>query len=163
MGRGGMFGLGLMQGASYKIPFVEQDFIFSAVAEELGLIFAFCMILVCLSTFLMMMNLSFQMHDRFLRLTAFGAGILYVFQVFLTIGGGTKFIPLTGVTLPLVSYGGSSLVTTLILFGIEEGLFRLHQEEMEGRKMPRVRRKKINSGNDQTEKWERDNYEKEPE
>lgn len=146
MGRGGLFGLGLMKGAAYKIPYVEQDFIFSAVAEELGLIFAFCLILICLSTFLMLMDLAFQMHDRFFRLTVFGSGILYAFQVFLTIGGDTKFIPLTGVTLPLVSYGGSSLVTTLILFGMMEGMFRLHQEELEMRKIPHVRRQKIQKG-----------------
>ena len=52
-----------------------------------------------------------------------GLSILYIFQILLTIGGGTKFIPLTGVTLPLVSYGGSSLLSTMILFGIIAGLY----------------------------------------
>ena len=48
---------------------------------------------------------------------------MYIFQIFLTIGGGTKFIPLTGVTLPLISYGGSSVMTTLILFSIIQGIW----------------------------------------
>ena len=63
-----------------------------------------------------------KLNDSFYRLIAFGLGVTYIFQVFLTIGGGSKFIPLTGVTLPLVSYGGSSVLTTLIMFAIIEEL-----------------------------------------
>lgn len=64
--------------------------------------------------------------------------------MFLTIGGGSKFIPLTGVTLPLVSYGGSSVLTTLIMFAIIEGLHIVKQEEEEQKKREerKVRRKK---------------------
>ena len=75
------------------------------------------------------MKISIYLNDKFYQLTAFGLGITYIFQVFLTIGGGTKFIPLTGVTLPLISYGGSSVLTTLILFSITEGLSIIHEEE----------------------------------
>ena len=64
----------------------------------------------------------------------------YIFQVFLTVGGGTKFIPLTGVTLPLVSYGGSSVLTTLIMFSVMEGLFIIRQEEADKEKMEKRRR-----------------------
>ncbi len=129
LGRGGLFGLGLFQGAPEDIPYVEQDFIFSAVAEEMGLIVAFCVILVALSCFLMFMNISMQLKDRFYQLVAFGRGVLYIFQVFLTIGGDTKFIPLTGVTLPLVSYGGTSVMTTLMMFSVIEGLYIIRQNE----------------------------------
>ena len=62
---------------------------------------------------------------------ALGLGTCYIFQVFLTIGGVTKFIPSTGVTLPLVSYGGSSLVSTLIMFAIIQGLYILREDEEE--------------------------------
>ena len=62
-------------------------------------------------------------------LVAVGIGVIYIFQNFLTIGGGTKFIPLTGVTLPLVSYGGSSVLSTIIMFAIIEGLYVLHYKE----------------------------------
>ena len=58
----------------------------------------------------------------------------YIFQVFLTIGGGTKFIPLTGVTLPLISYGGSSVLTTLIMFAVVEGLCIIREDEAEERR-----------------------------
>lgn len=126
---GGFWGLGLYKGTPDSIPFVEDDFIFSAIAEEMGIIFAICLILVCVSSFIMIMNMSAAMQDKFYQLIAFGLGIGYIFQVFLTIGGGTKFIPLTGVTLPLVSYGGSSILTTLIMFAIIEGLYMIREDE----------------------------------
>ena len=129
LGRGGLFGLGLFQGAPDDIPKVERDFIFSAVAEEMGLIVALCVIMVALSCFITFMHIAMRMRDKFYQLAAFGIGVLYIFQVFLTIGGDTKFIPMTGVTLPLVSYGGSSVMATLIMFLIMEGLYIIRQDE----------------------------------
>lgn len=120
---GGMFGLGLYGGAPGDIPHVETDFVFSAIAEELGILFSICLIMIYISCFLMFMNIAMQVKDSFYRLAAFGIGVTYGFQIFLTVGGGTKFIPLTGVTLPLVSYGGSSVLSTLIMFAIIEGIY----------------------------------------
>ena len=131
IGTGGWFGTGLYQGSPNKIPVVEQDFIFSAISEEMGGIFALCLIMVCISCFLMFLNIAMQMKDQFYKLVALGLGTVYAFQVFLTIGGVTKFIPSTGVTLPLVSYGGSSLLSTMILFAIIQGLYILRQDEGE--------------------------------
>lgn len=128
---GGWLGLGLYKGTPRSIPFVETDFIFSAIAEEMGILAAVCLILICVSTFLMIMKIASGMRDRFYQLTAFGLGVTYLFQVFLTIGGGTKFIPLTGVTLPLISYGGSSVLTTIVLFAIVQGLHIIRQDEEE--------------------------------
>ncbi len=126
---GGWFGMGLFRGTPDSIPFVDADFIFSAVAEELGILFSMCVILICISCFIMFMNISMRLQDKFYQLIAFGLGVTYIFQVFLTVGGGTKFIPMTGVTLPLVSYGGSSVLTTLVMFFIIEGLYIIRQEE----------------------------------
>lgn len=128
---GGWFGLGLFRGNPTAIPFVEADFVFSAIAEELGIAFAMCMILISIGTFVMVMLISVKLKDRFYQLIAFGLGITYIFQVFLTIGGGTKFIPMTGITLPFISYGGSSILTTLIMFFIIEGLYIIRQSEEE--------------------------------
>ena len=126
---GGWFGTGLCQGSPDAIPFVEQDFMFSAIAEELGSIFGICLILVCMSCFIMFVNISMQLTNRFYRLVAVGLGTTYAVQVFLTIGGGIKLIPMTGVTLPLVSYGGSSMLSTLIMFSIVQGLYMLQRDE----------------------------------
>lgn len=123
IGTGGWFGLGLGQGLPQKIPVVTKDFVFAAIAEEMGSVFALCLIMVCVSCFFMIMNVAMKLRDPFYRLTAVGLGSLYALQVFLTIGGTIKFIPSTGVTLPLVSYGGSSLLATMIVFGIIQGLY----------------------------------------
>ncbi len=140
---GGWFGLGLFRGTPDSIPFVEADFVFSAVAEELGIAFSMCMILICISCFIMIMNISMCLNDRFYHLIAFGLGITYIFQVFLTIGGGTKFIPMTGVTLPFISYGGSSVLTTLVMFFIIEGLYIIRQEEGAKRVRKKNKRRRI--------------------
>lgn len=124
---GGMFGLGLYGGTPGDIPYVETDFIFSAMAEELGILFCICLIMVYISCFIMFMNIAVRVKDRFYQLVAFGLGVTYGFQIFLTVGGGTKFIPLTGVTLPLISYGGSSVLATLIMFAVVEGIYCIRQ------------------------------------
>lgn len=123
IGTGGWFGLGLNQGLPKKIPVVEKDFVFSAISEEMGGVFALCLIMLCISCFLMIFNISMQLKDKFYRLVALGLGTIYALQVFLTVGGVIKFIPSTGVTLPLVSYGGSSLLSTMIIFGIIQALY----------------------------------------
>jgi len=134
IGTGGWFGMGLYQGMPDKIPVVESDFVFSAISEEMGGVFALCLILVCVSCFLMFLNIAMQIKNQFYKLIALGLGTVYGFQVFLTIGGVTKFIPSTGVTLPLVSYGGSSLLSTVIIFAIIQGLYILRQDEEGNRK-----------------------------
>ncbi|MBQ9550513.1 MAG: FtsW/RodA/SpoVE family cell cycle protein [Lachnospiraceae bacterium] len=122
IGTGSWFGMGLNDGSPDKIPIVTRDFIFSAIAEELGCIFAVCLILVCISTFLMFINAALSVTDPYFRLLALGISVSYAFQVFLNIGGVIKFIPLTGVTLPLVSYGGSSLLSTALMFALIQGI-----------------------------------------
>lgn len=138
IGTGGWFGMGLYQGAPYLIPFVSSDCIFSAVCEELGVIFGVCLILVCMNFFLMIGNISLEIRNPFYKLVAIGLGIEYVIQVFLNIGGVIKFIPLTGVTLPLVSYGGSSILSTIVMIGIIQGLYIMREDEDE--EMERLRR-----------------------
>ena len=121
LSNGGWFGTGLYEGRPLTIPYVTEDFIFSAIVEEMGLIFGVCLILICLSCFLIIFDAASKMKDRFYGYLSMGIGVTYIFQIFLTIGGGTKFIPLTGVTLPLISYGGSSVLTTILMFGIVQG------------------------------------------
>lgn len=131
IGTGGWFGMGLYQGSPESIPVVKNDFIFSAICEELGGIFAICLILVCMSFFLMIVNIALRIKNPFYKLIALGLGTEYAFQVILTIGGATKFIPMTGVTLPLVSYGGSSVMSTILMLAIIQGLYILREDEDE--------------------------------
>lgn len=126
---GGLFGMGLFQGEPTHIPFVEADFVFSAIVEELGMVFGFGVLLICLFIFWRIMQLSFKLHDDFSQYVAAGIGITYIFQVFLTVGGGAKFIPMTGITLPFISYGGSSVLSTIVMIFIVEGLERVRISE----------------------------------
>ena len=144
IGTGGWFGLGLNQGLPKKIPVVENDFIFSAISEEFGGIFALCIIMICISCFFMICNISMQLKDSFYKMVALGLGSVYALQVFLTIGGVIKFIPSTGVTLPLVSYGGSSLLATMIIFGIVQALYIMQSKTQEGASLDGSKKQKEN-------------------
>ena len=143
IGTGSWFGLGLFEGVPNTIPVAVSDFIFAAIGEEMGLIYGLCMILICVSCYII--NIAMQLHNGFYKLVALGLGTCYIFQVFLAIGGVTKFIPSTGVTIPLVSYGGSSLFSTVIMFAIIQGLYILREDEeedIERKKKERLRAKR---------------------
>lgn len=131
IGTGGFIGMGLGKGLPTSVPVVESDFIFSAISEELGGVFAICLIMVYLSSYIMFVNIAMKMKKQFYKLTAFGLSVVFIFQVFLCVGGVTKFIPSTGVTLPLISYGGSSIMTTIIIFSIIQGMYVLNGREEE--------------------------------
>ena len=131
IGTGGFIGMGLGKGLPGSVPVVESDFVFSAISEELGGVFAICLIMVYLSSYIMLVNIAMKMKKQFYKLTAFGLSVVFIFQVFLCVGGVTKFIPSTGVTLPLISYGGSSIVTTIIIFSVIQGMYVLNGKEEE--------------------------------
>lgn len=135
---GGWFGTGLFEGSPTAIPVATQDFVFAAICEELGGIFAICVILVCMSCFLMIVNISMRLSKKFYKLIALGLGAEYAIQVFLTVGGNIKFIPMTGITLPLVSYGGSSMICSIMMFAIIQGLYILRDDEHEQREQEKA-------------------------
>lgn len=126
IGTGGWFGMGLNKGLPNSIPVADSDFIFAAIAEEMGGIFAICIILICISCFIMFINISVKIKNTFYKLVALGFSTMYIVQVLLNVGGVLKFIPSTGVTLPLISYGGSSIVSSIFMFSIIQGLYVLH-------------------------------------
>ena len=130
IGTGGWFGMGLFKGKPNTIPVVVRDFVFSAISEEMGALFAICLILVYFSCFLMFINISLQLVKPFYKLVAMGLSTAYGIQLFLCIGGVIKLIPHTGVTMPLISYGGSSVLSTIIIFAVIQGLYLLRQREV---------------------------------
>lgn len=139
---GGWFGVGLGNGTSNSIPIVQSDLIIIPIIEEMGIVFAILVLLVCISNFIMFLNISSVINDTFYRLVAIGLGTGYIVQVLLTVGGSTKYIPMTGVTLPLVSYGGSSILATIIIFSIIQGIYVIYGERKNNVKLNRVRRAK---------------------
>ncbi len=129
MGTGGWLGSGLNQGAADTIPVSESDFIFSAICEELGVFFGLMLILVIISIFISFVNVALKCKSPFYKYAAFGFAVIYIAQSLLNLGGVIKFIPSTGVTLPLVSYGVSSVISTLMIFAIVQGVYVISNKE----------------------------------
>ncbi|MBE5916861.1 MAG: FtsW/RodA/SpoVE family cell cycle protein [Pseudobutyrivibrio ruminis] len=120
IGTGGWFGSGFTKGSPLKIPVVTKDFIFAAISEELGAIVAVCLIICLMCTCVYIFNIAFQCNDSFYMLVTSGIAVVFSVQTILNIGGVIKFIPSTGVTLPFISYGGSSLLSMFICVVIAE-------------------------------------------
>ncbi len=111
----GITGIGFTRGYADSIPVVERDFIFAAICEEFGVIFAAGLIMVFILIFLEGARGALENRNSFLTLLCTGFTALFAFQAFLIIGGVIKMIPLTGVTLPFVSYGGTSIVISYVI------------------------------------------------
>ncbi|MFP4498606.1 MAG: FtsW/RodA/SpoVE family cell cycle protein [Vulcanimicrobiota bacterium] len=118
MGNGGILGAGLGRGEPFYIPAVHTDFIFVAIAEEFGLVGAIVTLGIFLVLIQRMFRTALETRDEFGKLLALGLGVLIATQVFIIVAGAVKFIPLTGITLPFVSYGGSSMVSNFIILAI---------------------------------------------
>ena len=116
---GGIAGTGLGEGLSYEqIPDVHTDVVFSAIGEELGLVGALAILTLFLILVLRGFRAAVRCRDGFGQLLAAGLATVLGLQTFVIIGGVTRLIPLTGVTLPFVSYGGSSLVANFVLLAL---------------------------------------------
>ncbi len=115
---GGLLGTGLGAGYAQTIPEVETDFVFSAIASELGLLGATAVLLAFLVFVYRGTKIALLAEDDASKLLAFGLTAMFALQTLVIVGGVTKAIPLTGITLPFVSYGGSSVVGNFILTGL---------------------------------------------
>lgn len=129
IGSGGLFGMGLGLGSPTNIPLYHSDFIFASMAEEFGLIFAVCVLAVYVVIILRGLIVAMNARTSFHSLTAFGLVVLLGLQTMLIVGGNTKLLPLTGVTLPLISAGGSSLVSTMLSMGLLLGISSMNAED----------------------------------
>jgi len=118
MASGGIVGTGLGQGSPGLIPFASTDFIFAAIGEELGLLGTTAVLLLVLVLVGKGLRVGLRAPDGFSTLLAVGLSTLVALQAFVIVGGVTRIIPLTGVTLPFVSYGGSSLISNFVLLGL---------------------------------------------
>lgn len=129
LGSGGLLGSGLTFGYPNLIPEVHTDFIFAAIGEELG----FAGSAAVLMTYILLIYRSFRIawlaESDFKKLVASGLAIVSALQIFLIIGGVTKFFPLTGITLPLISYGGSSAVSYFLMLGLLFSISAVNERE----------------------------------
>jgi cell division protein FtsW (lipid II flippase) len=118
LGTGGIAGVGWGQGNPELIPDVPTDFIFAAIGEELGLLGTTALLLLYFLLAGRGFAIALRARDDFSRLLAAGLTFVFALQVFVIVGGVTRLIPLTGITLPLVSYGGSSLLANYVLIAL---------------------------------------------
>lgn len=115
---GGFFGAGIGFGHPELIPVSESDFIFPVICEEMGLFAGFAIILLYILLIYRGIKIALEQEYKFYRILAITATVMISIQAFLNIGGVTKFIPMTGITLPFMSYGGSSILSSFIALGI---------------------------------------------
>ena len=129
IGSGGMFGMGLGLGRPRNIPLYHSDFIFAAISEEFGLIFAIGLLAVYVMIIMRGLIVAYNARTSFHSLASFGLVVMLGLQTMLIVGGNTKLLPLSGVTLPLVCYGGSSLLSTFFSMGLLLGLSSMNAED----------------------------------
>ncbi len=115
---GGYFGTGIGNGNPYFIPEVHSDFIFSAICEEMGIFTGIAIIMIYFIFSYRGFKIAMNAKNEFLKALTLGLTISFAFQTFIIVGGVIKLIPLTGITLPFVSYGGSSMVSCFIMLGL---------------------------------------------
>ena len=137
IGSGDWFGAGLSSGMPKTVPIVKSDFIFAGIAEEFGAVFAALLLCVYINSIIWMMALALERKKPFYFAVTTGAVVLFGVQLFLNVGGVIKLIPSTGVTLSFISYGGSSLFSSVFLF---QGIQAMRGEE---EKKPKKKAKEI--------------------
>ncbi|MDF2612606.1 MAG: cell cycle protein [Clostridia bacterium] len=118
IGTWGWFGSGLTRGTPNKIPFAETDYIFAALCEEFGTLMGIIVLLCYLGIILHCMNAALKQKNEFYRLILIGIGALFTVQIFIIVGGVLKLVPLTGITSPFLSAGGSSMVVCIGMIGL---------------------------------------------
>lgn len=115
---GGFFGKGLGLGRPDYIPFAESDYIFASICEEMGILMGMGVVMLFLILTYRGIKTSMEQHNRFYKYVAFCLSLIFAFQSLIMFGGILKLIPLTGITIPFVSYGGSSILSSFIALGI---------------------------------------------
>lgn len=132
IGSGGTNGRGFGQGTQSQLNFLPEkhtDFIFAVIAEELGFVGVSVLLITFTALFIRIFRISQNAQDNFGLFTALGIGILFVIQSVVNLGSNMGVLPVTGVTLPFVSYGGSSIVFSLLLVGILLSVHLRHKKQ----------------------------------
>ncbi|MDZ4226355.1 MAG: rod shape-determining protein RodA [Patescibacteria group bacterium] len=132
IGSGGMTGRGFAQGTQSQLNFLPEkhtDFIFAVIAEELGFVGSVFLLVVFGAFFLRSFWISQKAQDNFGLFVALGVGVLFVVQTIVNLGANMGVLPVTGVTLPFVSYGGSSMVFSLMLVGVLLSVHLRHKKQ----------------------------------
>jgi rod shape determining protein RodA len=131
VGSGGIFGKGLTEGSQTQLDFLRTpttDYIFSVLGEELGLIGAVVLLTLFAALLFRTIRVATLARDQFGRLLATGIAIMILFQVFVNIAVNIRLLPVTGLPLPFISQGGSSLIMLFVALGLLQGVLLRHRQ-----------------------------------
>ena len=131
IGNGGWIGLGWAEGTQNRLHFLRvrhTDFIFSVIAEELGFVGTVMVLLLLFFVIWRLVRIADLAQDQFGRLITFGVAALIFFQTFVNVGMNLAILPVTGMTLPFLSYGGSSLVSMMVAVGLAQSVVMRHRK-----------------------------------
>lgn len=132
VGSGEIFGRGLGRGTQSRLQFLPEfrtDFIFAFIAEELGFLGSFIVLSLYSILFILLFRSLFRSFDKFGELIIVGVAGMFFFQIVVNIGMNIGIMPITGITLPFLSYGGSSIITSLLSLGIVDSIIGLSQRK----------------------------------
>lgn len=131
VGSGGFFGRGLGRGTQSRLQFLPEfrtDFIFASIAEELGFVGSLLILSLYIFLLVYLLRIAQKARDSFSLLTIIGVVSMFLFQVLVNIGMNVGLLPITGITLPLISYGGSSLIATFLSLGMVASSAKLKRQ-----------------------------------
>ncbi len=131
IGSGGLVGVGLGLGQPRVITAYYKDFVFAVICEQFGILFGMCVVAVYVVFIVRGISLALRSRRSFLALLALGCTSLLGVQTFVIIGGVIKLIPLTGITMPFISYGGTSMLSCMGLMGFLQGISSRVREDLE--------------------------------
>ncbi|MCY4352071.1 MAG: rod shape-determining protein RodA [Gemmatimonadetes bacterium] len=132
IGSGGLTGKGFLEGTQTKLAFLPEqhtDFIFSVICEEFGFIGAFFVLTLFIFILWRALSIAVQTKSRFSSLTAIGLATILLFHIFVNIGMTIGIMPVTGLPLPFLSYGGSTLITNMVLIGLLLNIYANRYED----------------------------------
>jgi rod shape determining protein RodA len=131
IGDGGMLGRGWLHGSQNQLHFLRvrhTDFIFSVIAEELGFIGTVFVLLLLFYVIWRLIRIAELAQDQFGRMITIGVAALIFFQTFINVGMNLSLVPVTGMTLPFISYGGSSLISMMLAIGLAQSVAMRHRK-----------------------------------
>lgn len=131
VGNGGFFGKGLGHGPQSQLnflPVAHTDFIFAGLAEASGFVGSIFVVLLFITLILRIVNIAYISKDSFGMFFAFGVAVMFLFQVFINIGMNMGIMPITGIPLPFLSHGGSSMLLNMICIGILQSIYLRHKK-----------------------------------
>jgi rod shape determining protein RodA len=127
IGSGGLFGKGFLEGHQTQLQFIPEqwtDFVYCVIGEEFGFVGSITVLALFLFMFLRILKIAYNSKDEFLSIVTIGILSVYITHFIINLGMVVGILPVVGIPLPFISYGGSSLLVNMFMLGIIENIYR---------------------------------------